>query len=103
MLIERFAHEALSDRRASGEWFNVTPDEAISAVQAAVARVESGEVSLTGEARSPVVMAARTLRLFRRDWDELEEYRKQVGAASVAEAIRRLVTDALRAAKRKRP
>ncbi len=46
-------------------------------------------------------LIGKTLRLPKWVWDELEEYRKQVGAASVAEAIRRLVTDALRAAKRR--
>lgn len=103
LLVERFAHEALSDRRANGEWFNVNADEAVAAVYAAVARVESEEVSLTGQAREPVLSVAKTLRLFKREWDELEEYRKHIGAATVAEAIRRLVVDALRAAKRQRP
>lgn len=103
LLVERFAHEALSDRRANGEWFDVTADEAIAAVHAAVARVESDEVSLTGQAREPVMPVGRTLRLFKREWDEIEEYRKQVGAATIADAVRRLVVDALRAAKRRRP
>lgn len=47
-------------------------------------------------------LIGKTLRLPKWVWDELEEYRKHVGAATVAEAIRRLVVDALRAARRKR-
>ena len=42
-------------------------------------------------------LIGKTLRLPKWVWDELEGYRKHIGAATVAEAIRRLVVDGVRA------
>lgn len=42
--LEKLAHAILKDKRAQGEWFNVTPDEACSAVKEAIQRLESEAV-----------------------------------------------------------
>ena len=42
-LVERLAHEILSGRRVSGEWFDVTAEEAIAVIHEAVRRIDSGE------------------------------------------------------------
>lgn len=41
--VERVAHVLLKEKRASGEWYYVSRDEAIAAIEAAVELVESGE------------------------------------------------------------
>lgn len=41
-LVERTAHKLLASKRMFGEWFDVTPDEAIAAVQNAIDLVDSG-------------------------------------------------------------
>jgi hypothetical protein len=41
--IERAAHAILKEKRLSGEWFDVTPEEAVSAIGEAIAAIESGE------------------------------------------------------------
>jgi hypothetical protein len=38
--VEAAAHKLLHDKRRTGEWFDVTPCEAVSAVEEAIARVE---------------------------------------------------------------
>jgi len=41
-LVEKLAHELLMDKRAQGEWFNVTPEQACAAVEEAIERVANG-------------------------------------------------------------
>lgn len=41
--VERTAHKLLAEKRASGEWFDVSPDEAIEAVRQAISMVEAGD------------------------------------------------------------
>lgn len=41
--VENYAHWVLREKRMAGEWFNVTPVEAIAAVNEAVAAVARGE------------------------------------------------------------
>jgi len=38
--VERAAHERLAEKRMSGEWFNVTADEAADAVRAEIAKLD---------------------------------------------------------------
>lgn len=40
--VERFAHELLADRRAAGEWFDVSPSQAEAAIDAAIKMIEQG-------------------------------------------------------------
>ena len=40
-LVERLAHHALREKRLSGEWFDVTVDEAIAAIESAVIAMAS--------------------------------------------------------------
>lgn len=39
-LVEAIAHQLLADKRLSGEWFDVTPEQAIDAIQSAFAEIE---------------------------------------------------------------
>ncbi len=48
-------------------------------------------------------LKGRTIRLPESEWAEIEEYRKKERAVTISDAVRRLIRDALRAAKRKRP
>lgn len=41
-LVEKLAHELLMEKRAHGEWFNVTPDEACAVVERAIEQVAEG-------------------------------------------------------------
>lgn len=41
--VERYAHWLLKDRHIRGEWFNVTPAEAVKAARAARSAVQRGE------------------------------------------------------------
>jgi hypothetical protein len=42
-LVETTAHRLLQAKRLGGDWFDVTPEEAIAAVKEAIRLVESGE------------------------------------------------------------
>ena len=48
-------------------------------------------------------LKGRTIRLPESEWAEIEEYRKRERAVTLTDAVRRLIREALRAAKRKRP
>lgn len=41
--VEAAAHAILKEKRQRGEWFNVTKDEAVAAIEEAVAAVDRGE------------------------------------------------------------
>ena len=42
-LIENMAHKLLRDKRLCGEWFNVTTEEAVKAINDAIVAVNNGE------------------------------------------------------------
>lgn len=46
-------------------------------------------------------LKGRTIRLPESEWAEIEEYRKKERAVTISDAVRRLLREALRAAKRK--
>lgn len=41
--VENYAHWVLREKRMAGEWFNVAPEEAVAAINEAVAAVARGE------------------------------------------------------------
>ena len=45
-LVERVAHQLLAAKRLRGEWFDVSIEEAIAAVEQAIALVDAGDLSL---------------------------------------------------------
>ena len=45
-LVERVAHQLLAAKRVRGEWFDVSIDDAVAAINQAIALVESGDLSL---------------------------------------------------------
>ncbi len=78
-LVEKMAHNLLAAMRAKGEWFNVSEETAIAAIQEAMRLIEDGAVpnSFTG---TPV-----TLHLQPEMMARLDAYR---GSATRPEAIR---------------
>lgn len=50
-LVERVAHALLKGKRASGEWFHVTPEEAICAIDAAIELINAGDEAAVLEER----------------------------------------------------
>lgn len=40
--VERLAHQLLAEKRLTGEWFDVTLEEAVAAIEEAIATVEAG-------------------------------------------------------------
>lgn len=92
-LIERAAHDLLAAKRAEGEWFNVTIDEAIEAVSLAIGKVDSGEIELLPP-RAPQsnVIGVR----FERDERKALEVAAAAEDRALAAFIRRCVVDVLR-------
>lgn len=41
-LVERLAHQLLAEKRLNGEWFSVSTEEAVAAINAAIAMVDRG-------------------------------------------------------------
>ncbi len=92
--VEALAHHLLRAHHEEGEWFGVTPAEAIAAVDDAVVRYAAGERCPP----RPDLMSVRRQIVCTKSWvREVEEWcKRQPGRApSFGEAVRTLVERAL--------
>ena len=84
--IERHTHMMLAEKRIEGEWFDVTADEARTAISAAVASVQAGE-------QLPVVKPKRLII----DLDPKLHNRLKIKAyeegTTIADIARKLLSD----------
>jgi hypothetical protein len=90
-LIEAAAHRLLDAKRRAGEWFDVSVEEAISAVESAVALIEEQRAEgLLPERRS--YSCAFTMRVSTRFLEDLDDLRADVRPlVSRSDYLRRLV------------
>ena len=96
--LERSSHEALADRRMTGEWFNCSAEEAIKAVRNAAdslglhlrdynapeKRKKYGAMTKAVSVRFPEPVAA-----------QLEAFCEAKGSASMADAVRSILLERL--------
>lgn len=95
--VERVAHYLLREQRVRGEWFNVSPEQAISAIDEAVRLVEE-------EGFVVPVMAAVAIRLtasMHRDLDAIVAARTD--SADKAQVTREAIALGLAQMKRRKP
>jgi|SRR3990172_2221340 len=103
--IERAAHALLSAYRQRGEWFNVSPEQAIEAIAQAIEQIKNPII----EEPEEVEYTERNLKTHRLQMvispEEVEQIdrwrREQDDLPSRSEAIRRLVQDALATARQR--
>lgn len=88
--IERIAHQLLSEACRRGEWFDITPEEAIEALYVALELAKAG-VLPNGSNGDPRIITPMSRELV----DAIDEYRFENRLPSRAEAIRSLIELAL--------
>jgi len=92
--IERAAHGLLSRQRRRGEWFDVTPEQAIEAIASAIDLIKNPKIE---ETSSPVAKAPRVpveripADIPRPLLRAIDDYRFSQRLPSRAEAIRQLI------------
>jgi hypothetical protein len=86
-LVERVAHALLKEKRLNGEWFDVSPGEAISAIQSAVSLIEGGRHDDLFKPNKPITLCISEPLLELLD----EARRKERDIPGRAEMIRRLI------------
>lgn len=110
-IVEGTAHNMLLEHRIKGEWFSVDAEQAIEAVTKSIQLIEGGHVpersplpdggarTLPGRFQEPDVR--KVVALPESTWALIEDFRYSERIPSEAEAIRRLLLQALAKVKRK--
>lgn len=100
-VVEKIAHALLQEKRSNGEWFNVSTEEAIAAITEAMTQIEAaaGVSSDVDDPSDPIIRKSISLR--ESLWREIEAFQRREATATLAEAVRRLLSEALLAAKRR--
>ncbi len=88
--MERAAHNLLSAKRHEGEWFNVSIDAAIAAVNHAIKMVDAGEVSApAARARQENVIG---IRLDEKEHESLKRAARE-DDRTISALVRRIIIE----------